>query len=129
MESHTLEEFERIEQEMKDLEYILTGEIEERRDSFLTNTGNSGKDDATSLIYNDEISKEASKLSVLFPKCPDVLNEFEDLESACEEIEQIKMKAMEQELILQQENNIVLDKSTEGSNDGSINKTTSEMNS
>ena len=134
MDSHTLEEFERIEQEMKDLEYILTGEIEERRDSFLTNTGVSGTDDVTTLIYNDEISKEASELSVLFPKRPDVLNEFEDLESACEEIEKIKLKAMEQELILKEENhqdnhNIALDKPTESSNNELINETTSKGNS
>ena len=132
MDSHTLEEFERIEQEMKDLEYILTGEIDERRDSFLTNTESSAKDDGTTLIYNDEISKEASKISVLFPKPPDVLNEFEELESACEEIEKIKLKAMEQELILKEENhqdNIALDKSTESSNNELINETTNKKKS
>ena len=97
MESESLEEFEKIEQEMKDIEFILTGEV-------ITKSGVSGTVDSSTLLYSGDISKNKSNQQMIFSEDPDVLKEFEDLEEAFEEIAKIKMKAMEQEDILRQEN-------------------------
>merc|ERR1711902_445044 len=96
-ESESLEEFEKIEQEMKDIEFILTGEV-------ITKSGVSGTVDSSTLLYSGDISKNKSNQQMIFSEDPDVLKEFEDLEEAFEEIAKIKMKAMEQEDILRQEN-------------------------
>ena len=79
MESESLEEFEKIEQEMKDIEFILTGEIN-------TKTGVSCTVDTSTLLYSDDASQSESNQHMLFSEDPDVLNEFEDLEEAFEEV-------------------------------------------
>ena len=113
MESESLEEFEKIEQEMKDIEFILTGEVS-------TKSGVSGTVDTSTLLYSDNTSQNKSHQQMLFSEDPDVLKEFEDLEEAFEEIAKIKMKATEQEDILRQENqrnNNISEKSIKNSND------------
>ena len=97
MESESLEEFEKIEQEMKDIDFILTGEISRK-------SGTSGTVDSSTLLYSDNGSQNISNQQMLFSEDPDVLKEFEELEEAFEEIAKIKMKATEQEYILRQEN-------------------------
>ena len=123
MESESLEEFEKIEQEMKDIEFILTGEVS-------TKSGVSGTVDTSTLLYSDNTSQNKSHQQMLFSEDPDVLKEFEDLEEAFEEIAKIKMKATEQEDILRQENqrnNYISEKSIKKSNDEFKNvKTTSK---
>lgn len=123
MESESLEEFEKIEQEMKDIEFILTGEIN-------TKTGVSCTVDTSTLLYSDDASQNKSNQHMLFSEDPDVLKEFEDLEEAFEEIAKIRMKATEQEDILRQENqrnNYISEKSIKKSNDELKNvKTTSK---
>ena len=125
MESETLEEFEKIEQEMKDIEFILTGEVS-------TKSGVSGTVDTSTLLYSDNTSQNKSHQQMLFSEDPDVLKEFEDLEEAFEEIAKIKMKATEQEDILRQENqrnNNISEKSIKNSNDELKNVKTTNKNS
>jgi len=125
MESESLEEFEKIEQEMKDIEFILTGEIN-------TKTGVSCTVDTSTLLYSDDASQSESNQHTLFSEDPDVLKEFEDLEEAFEEIAKIKMKATEQEDILRQENqrnNYIPEESIRKSNDELKNVKTTSKNS
>ena len=125
MESETLEEFEKIEQEMKDIEFILTGEVS-------TKSGVSGTVDTSTLLYSDNTSQNKSHQQMLFSEDPDVLKEFEDLEEAFEEIAKIKMKATKQEDILRQENqrnNNISEKSIKNSNDELKNVKTTNKNS
>ena len=125
MESESLEEFEKIEQEMKDIEFILTGEV-------ITKSGVSGTVDSSTLLYSDNTSQNKSHQQMLFSEDPDVLKEFEDLEEAFEEIAKIKMKATEQEDILRQENqrnNNISEKSIKNSNDELKNVKTTNKNS
>ena len=125
MESESLEEFEKIEQEMKDIEFILTGEV-------ITKSGVSGTVDSSTLLYSGDISKNKSNQQMIFSEDPDVLKEFEDLEEAFEEIAKIKMKAMEQEDILRQENqcnNNISQKSIKKFNDELKNVKTDSRNS
>ena len=125
MESESLEEFEKIEQEMKDIEFILTGEIS-------TKSGVSGTVDTSTLLYSDDASQSESNQHTLFSEDPDVLKEFEDLEEAFEEIAKIKMKATEQEDILRQENqrnNYIPEESIRKSNDELKNVKTTSKNS
>ena len=125
MESESLEEFEKIEQEMKDIEFILTGEIN-------TKTGVSCTVDTSTLLYSDDASQSESNQHMLFSEDPDVLKEFEDLEEAFEEIAKIKMKATEQEDILRQENqrnNYIPEESIRKSNDELKNVKTTSKNS
>ena len=93
----SLEEFERIEQEMKDIEFILTGEIPRSPD------GSKQLEDAELLLFDP--SKSIDDTKQFSNVEPDVLKEFEDLEAACEEILLIKMKATEQEKMLSQKEN------------------------
>ena len=97
MERKSLKEFEKIEQEIKDVEFILSGEIISK--SGVPDTG-----DKRTLLYSDESNKASTKPTMLFSEDPNVLKEFEDLEEAFEEIAKIKLKATEQEHILKQEN-------------------------
>ena len=125
MESESLEEFEKIEQEMKDIEFILTGEVS-------TKSGVSGTVDTSTLLYSDNTSQNKSHQQMLFSEDPDVLKEFEDLEEAFEEIAKIRMKATEQEDILRQENqrnNHISDKSIKKSKDELKNVKTTSKNS
>ena len=125
MESESLEEFEKIEQEMKDIEFILTGEV-------ITKSGVSGTVDSSTLLYSGDISQNKSNQQMIFAEDPDVLKEFEDLEEAFEEIAKIKMKAMEQEDILRQENqcnNNISQKSIKKFNDELKNVKTDSRNS
>ena len=125
MESESLEEFEKIEQEMKDIEFILTGEIN-------TKTGVSCTVDTSTLLYSDDASQSESNQHTLFSEDPDVLKEFEDLEEAFEEVAKIKMKATEQEDILRQENqrnNYIPEESIRKSNDELKNVKTTSKNS
>ena len=125
MESESLEEFEKIEQEMKDIEFILTGEVS-------TKSGVSGTVDTSTLLYSDDASQSESNQHTLFSEDPDVLKEFEDLEEAFEEIAKIKMKATEQEDILRQENqrnNYIPEESIRKSNDELKNVKTTSKNS
>ena len=125
MESESLEEFEKIEQEMKDIEFILTGEID-------TKTGVSCTVDTSTLLYSDDASQSESNQHTLFSEDPDVLKEFEDLEEAFEEVAKIKMKATEQEDILRQENqrnNYIPEESIRKSNDELKNVKTTSKNS
>ena len=125
MESESLEEFEKIEQEMKDIEFILTGEV-------ITKSGVSGTVDSSTLLYSGDISQNKSNQQMIFSEDPDVLKEFEDLEEAFEEIAKIKMKATEQEDILRQENqrnNNISEKSIKNSNDELKNVKTTNKNS
>ena len=93
----SLEEFERIEQEMKDIEFILTGELPK------TPEGSNQLEDAELLLFNT--SKSAETKQQLNADDPDVLREFEDLETACDEITLIKIKATQQEMLLRQDEN------------------------
>ena len=125
MESESLEEFEKIEQEMKDIEFILTGEIN-------TKTGVSCTVDTSTLLYSDDASQSESNQHTLFSEDPDVLKEFEDLEEAFEEVAKIKMKATEQEDILRQENqrnNYIPEESIRKSNDELKNVKSTSKNS
>ena len=93
----SLEEFERIEQEMKNIEFILTGEIPRSPE------GSNQLDDADLFLFDPSQCIQNTKQ--LNTAEPDVLKEFEDLEAACEEILLIKMKATEQQKMLSQEEN------------------------
>ena len=121
----SLEEFEKIEQEIKDLEFILTGEI-------TSNTGEPNTVDDAALLSIDNPSKIVPKSPMLFAEDPVVLKEFEDLETACEEIAKIKVKATEQEQILNQENqhnNDVIEKPSSNLDSVPRNTTSSEKHS
>ena len=121
----SLEEFEKIEQEIKDLEFILTGEI-------TSNSGEPSTVDDAALLSIDNASKVVPKSLMLFAEDPVVLKEFEDLETACEEIAKIKMKATEQEQILNQENqhnNDVIEKTSSNLDSVPLNTTSSEKHS
>ena len=118
----SLEEFEKIEQEIKDLEFILTGEI-------TSNSGEPSTVDDAALLSIDNASKVVPKSLMLFAEDPVVLKEFEDLETACEEIAKIKVKATEQEQILNQENqhnNDVIEKTSSNLDRVPLNTTSSE---
>ena len=109
---------------MKDIEFILTGEVS-------TKSGVSGTVDTSTLLYSDNTSRNKSHQQMLFSEDPDVLKEFEDFEEAFEEIAKIKMKATEQEDILRQENqrnNNITEKSIKNSNDELKNVKTTNKN-
>ena len=123
----SLEEFEKIEQEINDLEFILTGEI-------TSNSGGSITVDDAALLSIDNPAKIVPKSPMLFTEDPIVLKEFEDLEAACEEIAKIKIKATEQEQILKQENqhnnhNDAVEKSASKLDNELLNTIQSEKNS
>ena len=93
----SLDEFERIERELRKIEFILTGELPARPSCT------DRLDDKEAL--GPDSSKDIMSLKSSNKDDPNLLIDFEDLETACYEIALIKMKASEQAKTLEEGDN------------------------